>query len=69
MIRTIEQLRSAGARGPICVAVHGVFAADAYEKLLEAGAARIVTTNTIAHSSNSLDVSTAIADGIKEFFA
>ena len=67
MIEAIKQLRSAGAKPPVCVAVHGVFAFDAYEKLIEAGATRIVTTNSIAHDSNAIDVSMAISGGMKEF--
>ena len=68
MMETIEQLRSAGARAPVCVAVHGIFALGAFENLIGAGAERIVTTNTVAHESNAIDVSTAISEGMKEIF-
>ena len=64
MMKTIEQLKSAGASGPICMAVHGIFAEGAYEKLQQAGAVRIVTANTIAHESNVIDVTETLSGGI-----
>ena len=60
MIEAARRLKEAGARPPVCVGVHAVFAGDAYP-LLKAVAARIVTTNTIAHETNAIDVSTLIA--------
>jgi ribose-phosphate pyrophosphokinase len=69
MIATVERLRSLGTRPPVCVAVHGVFAERAYEDLLAAGAARIVTCNTIRHPSNAIDVSGLLADGVREIGA
>lgn len=56
MIETINHLLEAGMRPPICIGVHGIFADNAYDELRKAGAARIVTTNTIAHPSNEIDV-------------
>jgi ribose-phosphate pyrophosphokinase len=67
MIEAIEKLRSVGAKEPVCVAVHGVLASGAYEKLLGAGAKRIVTANTISHESNAIGVSGLISDAIKDF--
>jgi ribose-phosphate pyrophosphokinase len=46
---------------PVCIGVHAVFAGDAYEALLTAGAARVVTTNTIPQATGVIDVSAAIA--------
>lgn len=56
MIKTIELLRQRKYEQIICLATHGVFAGDAYENLLKAGAAKIITANTIPHSSNVIDV-------------
>lgn len=56
MIKTIDLLRQQGF-GPItCLATHGIFADNAYEELLKTGLATIVTTNTIPHPSNAIDV-------------
>ena len=65
MIETVRRLKSADLPAPICVGVHAVFAGDAYRDLRAAGAERVVTTNTIAHESNQIDVSGAVADAVR----
>nr|TFG52792.1 MAG: ribose-phosphate pyrophosphokinase [Hyphomicrobiales bacterium] len=64
MRETIEHLKLAGARAPICMAVHGIFAENAYEILLQTGAVRIVTANTITHESNAIDVCRVISGAL-----
>ncbi len=66
MIETLRQLQLAGAHKFICMGVHGIFAEGAYEKLLQAGAGRVVTANTITHESNVIDVSKEISEAIGE---
>jgi ribose-phosphate pyrophosphokinase len=66
MIETITQLRRMGMRPPVCVGVHAIFAGDAYPALQAAGAARIVTCNTIAHTSNAIDLDGAICSAVRE---
>jgi ribose-phosphate pyrophosphokinase len=61
MIETTRQLRRHGLAAPVCVGVHAVFAGDAYNALRAAGVERIVTTNTIVHPSNAIDVTDLIA--------
>ena len=61
MIETVGHLRRAGLAAPVCVGVHAAFADDAYERLLAAGAARVVTTNTIPHPSNAIDLTEPLA--------
>ena len=60
MIKTIELLHQQGCAKILCLATHGVFANDAYERLLKAGAAKIVTANTIPHTSNGMDVTSLL---------
>lgn len=67
MSETMRQWRDAGLTAPVCVGVHGVFAAQAYETLLRAGAARIVTTNSIPHPSNDIDVSGVLLAPVRRF--
>jgi ribose-phosphate pyrophosphokinase len=69
MIETVRHLKRAGLRPPVCVAVHGVFAGDAYEALRAAGAARVITANTIHHDSNAIDVAPLIAEGVRTLTA
>ena len=60
MIETIGSLRRLAFRAPVCVGVHAIFADNAYEQLQAAGAARIVTCNTVGHPSNGIDVGAII---------
>jgi ribose-phosphate pyrophosphokinase len=65
MIAAIRHLRDEGSPAPTCVGVHAVFANGAYGELQAAGASRVVTTNTIPHLSNCVDVAPTIADGLR----
>ncbi|MDE2357806.1 MAG: ribose-phosphate diphosphokinase, partial [Betaproteobacteria bacterium] len=47
MIAAIVDLRRAGFAAPVCIGVHALFADHAYAELQAAGAARIVTCNTV----------------------
>lgn len=60
MIEALRHLREQDAPRAWCVGVHAVFAGDAYAALQAAGAAGIVTTTTIPHSSNRIDVAVTI---------
>lgn len=61
MTAAVGQFRAAGFAAPVCVGVHAVFADDALESLRAAGAGRVVTTNTITHASNDMDVAPLLA--------
>jgi ribose-phosphate pyrophosphokinase len=62
MVGAIGDLRAQGlAQPPVCVGVHAVFVDGALEALHEAGARSIVTTNTIEHATNAIDVVPMIA--------
>jgi ribose-phosphate pyrophosphokinase len=71
MLAALRQLRRATAAGapPVCVAVHALFDAGVHDRLVAAGAARIVTTNTIPHTSNGIDVVPALATALRDQFA
>ena len=69
MAETVSHLLAAGLPAPWCVAVHGVFAQGAHDLLLAAGAARVITTNTIPHASNHIDVSPLAAQAAAELLA
>ena len=66
MIQTVGHLKRAGLPPPVCIGVHAVFAGDAYADLKRAGAAQIVTCNTIAHESNAIDLAPAVAAAARE---
>jgi ribose-phosphate pyrophosphokinase len=64
MLEAIRLLTARGIAPPVCVAVHGLFAADAYEALLREGA-RVVTCNTVPHPSNAIDVHNALGQALR----
>ncbi|MGB9151658.1 MAG: ribose-phosphate diphosphokinase [Alphaproteobacteria bacterium] len=61
VIRTIELLRQQGHMQVVCLATHGVFAGDAYEKIMKMGNVEAVTSDTISHPSNAIDVASLFA--------
>ena len=65
MAAAARRLQELGFPPPSCVGVHGVFADDALDVLQRAGVSRIVTTNTIAHATNAIDVSAQVAEAIE----
>jgi ribose-phosphate pyrophosphokinase len=51
------------------VVVHPVFAGDAWEAIVAAGAGRIVSTDTIPHASNAITVAEPIAGAVRAHLA
>lgn len=58
------QVATAFGQAPHCVAVHAVFAPDALQVVVEAGAQQVVTCNTLPHPSNAIDVSPEVAQAV-----
>lgn len=65
MEMAVRQLIARGCAAPVIVGVHGIFAEDAHQRLLAAGAAQIVTTNSIAHLTNGIDLTELVADAAR----
>lgn len=65
MIETVGHLKTMGLKAPWCIGTHGVFAGTAYEDLVAAGAARVITCNTIPHPSNAIDVSSLVVPALE----
>lgn len=64
MIETIDHLKKAGMKPPVCIGIHPVMASRAYDKLIKAGAEKIVTCNSITHPSNEIKVDELLADEV-----
>ncbi len=64
IIQGVNTLRSQGARRIECMAVHGLFAGDAYQRLRDAGLDALITCNTVAHPSNQVDVTPLLRDAV-----
>lgn len=64
MVATVRHLRNAGFPPPVCLAVHGIFAGDAYESLVVAGTGPIVTTDTVRGGTAAISVAPLLADAV-----
>lgn len=64
MIEAARKLKAEGFIAPVCVAVHALFATES-DAELKALAGRVVSTNTVIHPSNAIDVSAAIAEKLQ----
>jgi ribose-phosphate pyrophosphokinase len=60
MIEAARQLRGEGLAAPVCIAVHALFSQET-EKALREVSRQLVTTTTVPHSTNGIDISAAIA--------
>jgi ribose-phosphate pyrophosphokinase len=57
-----------GLAPAVCIATHAVFAGPALEQLREAGAARVVTTDTIPHATNAIAIAPLLHGSIGAAF-
>ena len=64
MIEPLKQLKKVAQCSIVCIGVHAVFADNAYQDILNAGASQIVTCNTIQHFSNQIDIGLLLAKKI-----
>lgn len=67
--RTMQQaaahLRASGMSAAVCIGVHGIFAPGAREEM-EAAGLRVVTSNSIADSSNQIDLAPLLMLGLHQ---
>lgn len=56
MLETIIKLKSLTPIQPTCIGTHGIFADDCYLKLKEQDLKNIITTNSIEHPTNNIDI-------------
>lgn len=68
MAQTVKHLIELGMSAPTCVGVHAIFAKNGYEILQQAGAAKIITCNTVAHPSNAIDIDQLIIKAVENFY-
>lgn len=64
MLESIKSLKQSGYKNIYCLAIHGIFANQIDQALITEGAKKIVTTNSISHTSNSIDLSELLATEI-----
>ena len=66
MIETMGHLHRAGLGAAVCIGVHGLFAGDAYDALTAAGAAAVVTCDSVPHASNQIGLAPLLAAAARE---
>ena len=66
MVETVKRLVATGLRAPVCVAVHALFSETATQSVIDAGAARIVTTTSVPHSTNMIDIVPLMISAIRD---
>jgi ribose-phosphate pyrophosphokinase len=66
MVAAVARIHEASLNAPWCIAVHPLFAGSAYADLCAAGVAGVVSSNTVAHQSNGIDMSGALVDAVDQ---
>ncbi|WP_246249266.1 ribose-phosphate pyrophosphokinase [Chelativorans alearense] len=64
MVETAHRLAGQGLCAPVCIAVHALFSEAAFQEL-NATASTVVTTNSVPHSSNGIDVTGLIVKALR----
>lgn len=64
ILQCIKSVKKAGINRIQCVAVHGIFADGVDTALMSAGLESLVTSNTISHRSNAIDMAPLLVDPI-----
>jgi len=67
LIQAYSLLKAQGAKPPICIAIHPIFAENAYEKMVNAELKNIITCNTIPHPTNAIDVTPLLVPVLKRY--
>ena len=65
MLEAVNLFSSRGWAFPICIAVHGLFA-DNSDLLLAQAGARVITSNSVPHTTNAIDVGKLLASAVNE---
>jgi len=66
MLAAAQALRKRGLSAPLCVVVHALFEDTALQELLGDQVARVVSTDSIAHPSNAIALSAALAKAVRQ---
>jgi ribose-phosphate pyrophosphokinase len=67
MIKAVELLKTKMDKAPVCMGIHGVFSDNSFQSLSSSGVSLIVTTNTIPHTTNRIDISSLLVSGIRKY--
>lgn len=65
MAEVTRQLKRSGCKRIVCIGVHPVFAQNAEQRIRRAGAAAVLSCNTLPHRSNRIDIASRLAEAIR----
>ncbi|MHB1121848.1 MAG: ribose-phosphate pyrophosphokinase [Ramlibacter sp.] len=63
-VAAVQVLRQNGLPSPLCVVVHALFTPEAQQAMLDAGAARVVSCDTVAHPTNAIAVAPLLGPAV-----
>ena len=64
LIEAVRLLNRHGSASPVCAVVHAIFADDAYQRLLASPVGRVVSTNSVAHDTNAIEIAEPVAAAV-----
>jgi len=64
LVAALQVLGQSGLPRPLCIVVHALFALEAQQAMLDAGAARVVSCDTVAHPTNAIPVAPLLAPAV-----
>lgn len=64
LVAALQVLRQAGLASPLCIVVHALFSTEAQQAMLDAGAARVVSCDTVAHPTNAIAVAPLLGPAV-----
>ena len=67
ILQCLLALKEGGIERVNCAAVHGIFADNVDQLLLQAGLGELVTCNTIPHPTNRIDLTSLLVPAIRSF--
>ena len=65
MIQALEHLKAHKFKDAICMTVHPIFAGASYQAIQALGVLKIISTNSIEHPSNQLNLAPLLAEALK----
>ncbi|HEY0884502.1 MAG TPA: ribose-phosphate pyrophosphokinase [Ramlibacter sp.] len=66
LLAALQVLRESGLPSPLCIVVHALFSTEARQAMLDAGAARVVSCDTVAHRTNAIAVAPLLGPAVLE---
>lgn len=65
MLAAASLLSKKGLGAPVCIAVHALFDGEAQRRLLESGASRVLSCDTVVHPSNAIRMAPSLARAVR----